>query len=244
MNKKNNINQDNQKRKRIADILAGTINSISVPFALQSGEEAYYLFQTTRMADNKNAISYTKGITKQKGVLKRSIIGGLLFGRTGAVIGGLSGTRETNATTTHHALNEQIDKGTMIMTNMRLYFVGSQIVSIPYSKIVSIHFPHYSAMKLQYPGKIKGESYVLSDREAIAYYKGIMRKIGKDKSAVKDTDIDNIMLRDRVIIPINSDDSIDCPSCGQKVKEYRERWGFFSKTREYTCQYCGHITLK
>lgn len=56
----------------------------------------YETIQSVEVEQEVKLITESKGETKKKGVVKRSIVGGLLFGPAGAIIGGATAKEKTN----------------------------------------------------------------------------------------------------------------------------------------------------
>lgn len=245
---------------QIKNILAGNLKEIAVPYKLQQGEKAYFQFQTKRKADVEYRNSRTIGVAKKKGVVGRAIVGDLAFGRAGAIIGGATADTEIHTSTSESrsSRREEIDAGMMIFTNRRMVFIGKEIASILYDDIISFYFPnplksYYPntdrMMEIKYASMLKNEAYTVPSPQVELYFQGIQHLLKNDKSPIKQADIDKFLndefiTSDRIISPILEDGSIDCPGCGRNIKEYKERKNFFSKTREYTCPNCGHITFK
>lgn len=188
--------EKDQERKRRFAILSGNLKPIKTSFHLNEGEHAYFEFQTKRFADNEYLQTNTTGNTKRKGTVKRALVGDLLFGKVGAVIGGVTGGSETNYQTSQQRITktEVIDTGTMILTNKRILFVGKEIVSIPYKDIIATEFTSSlmnSCMIIKYPNMLKNEQYSTGlAAEVELHYKGIMRFIKRDTSNVTEADVD------------------------------------------------------
>lgn len=253
---------NSEERKRKFKILSGKIQPIQSSFNLKDNEEAYYQFETERKADVQYTDSYTTGITKKKGIIGRAVVGDLVFGKAGAIIGGVTADNEINSSTRQElsTRTETIDKGKMLFTNKRILFVGKEVVSIPYDDILAFYFPnpskpHYPhldlAMEVRYPSMLKNESYILPNTQVELFFRGVLRLIGKDKSIIEESDVekfinDEFIMSDRINVPVNVDGSINCPECDSIIKDYEEGgrsfiW-FGSKSRTYTCPKCGRMT--
>lgn len=238
--------QINNKRKEIRDILSGKLKPIQSSINLKDGEHAYYEFETDRIADREHTTSHQTGYARSP-----LIKGGLLRGNTQI---------STTVTQSHRYKNEVVDHGVMIITNLRILFLGKEAVSIYYPELLSIHFPnpakpHYPDIKLtmdvRYPKMLKNESYILHDPQPELYFRGIMRNIKKDKSDVTDEEVDSFIKNEfvyskRIIININADGSINCPQCDTLVKDYMEGktfslFGKGRKWRRYICPHCNRF---
>jgi hypothetical protein len=164
------------ERKRRFNILSGNITPIETSYHLNDGEQAYFEFDTKRLANREYIESSNTG--KARNPL---IQGGLLRGNV-----------KINTTITQERRTEKletIDRGTMLFTNKQMIFLGNEVVSIPYSEIYSIDFD-FLAMYPKYQGMLKGECYSLGyEPDVKFYYYGIMRKIGRDKSKIAINDV-------------------------------------------------------
>lgn len=75
----------------------------------------------------------------------------------------------------------------------------------------------------------------------------VMEKDVTKESIKKEEDLEKFMSSNKIVVPIKSDGSINCPSCNTNIKEYKETKLFIlfgPKTRGYTCPNCGHIIAK
>lgn len=245
-NKNNTNSQKEQERKQKLAVLSGKIKPIQTPYNLEKGEHAYYQIETDRMADREHITSHQNGQARSP-----FIKGGIMRGNT-----------QINTTITHsrYDINERVDHGMLLFTNLRIIFVGKDIVSIHYPEIMSIHFPnpakpHYPdaalSLDIRYPKMLKNESYILHDKEAEMYFRGIMRNIKKDKSVVKEGEVELFMdkkfeISKKIIVTINDDGSIECPQCDMVIKDYLEGktfsiFGRGKKWRRYICSRCNRF---
>ncbi len=71
----------------------------------------------------------------------------------------------------------------------------------------------------------------------------VMEKEISTKELEKEKSQDEFLNSYPQVTTIAKDNSIKCPSCGKKIKDYTVR-GIFSKTRVYKCNNCNHTVLK
>ncbi len=180
-----------QARKRALEearqqrILSGQIEPIQVIVNLEPNEKAYIDLSANRMAIVDSIIEKTIGKTKKKGVITRAIVGGVLLGPVGAVAGAATAGRKGTSITTQETVSklQQIDQGTLILTNKRLIFLGQDIASLPYNKLIAVSFSDtYTGKKLivKYEGMLRDEHYIISGNDAEdveLYYRGIKTKL-------------------------------------------------------------------
>ena len=189
--KKINDYKDEQARKKAEEearqqkILSGQIEPVQVVVSLEQNEKAYVELGAKRMAVVDRIIEKTVGKTKKKGVVTRAVVGGVLLGPLGALGGAATAGSKGNSTTTQETVSklEVVDNGSLILTNKRLMFVGQNVVSLPYSKLVAVSFGNsMTGKKLfeKYEGMLKDEQYVISGdkaKDTELYYKGITDKL-------------------------------------------------------------------
>ena len=109
----------------------------------------------------------------------------MLLGPLGALGGAATAGSKGNSTTTQETVSklEVVDNGSLILTNKRLMFVGQNVVSLPYSKLVAVSFGNSMTGKklfVKYEGMLKDEQYVISGdkaKDTELYYKGITDKL-------------------------------------------------------------------
>lgn len=181
------INNYQDKKQAIAD---GNIEPIQVSARLRTNEKAFAEFQAKRVVLVKESVNRTVTKSKKKGVLTRAVSGGLLMkpfglGRFGALGGAATAGSKSISTTRQQDVSKlkTIDKGSIIMTNQRILFIGKEAVSLPYDELVAVNFRATISgvvMSVKYTGMLKDERYVLSGddaRKAGLYYKGIVGKM-------------------------------------------------------------------
>ncbi|MFO0970954.1 MAG: hypothetical protein U0520_01235 [Candidatus Saccharimonadales bacterium] len=186
------------EEQRKNDILAGKIQPIQVTVNLEPGEKAYAAFNAKRMADRQHIVETTTGKSKKKGVITRGIVGGVLLGPVGLVAGAATAGGKSNMRTTQQTVTrlEAIDQGTLIFTSKRLMFLGSQVVSLPYSKLIGYNFEK-NKMVIRYENMEPNEQYVVSGNGAgdiQLYYQGITANLVKKdvqevSSSIKPMDV-------------------------------------------------------
>lgn len=180
------------EEQRKNDILAGNIQPIQVTVNLEQGEKAYAAFNAKRLANREHIVETTTGKSKKKGVITRGIVGGVLLGPVGLVAGAATAGSKSNMRTTQQTVTrlETIDQGTLIFTSKRLMFLGSQVVSLPYSKLIGYNFEK-NKMLIKYENMEPNEQYIVSGNGAgdiQLYYQGITANlIKKDVQEVSDT---------------------------------------------------------
>lgn len=189
--KKINDYKDEQARKKAEEearqqkILSGQIEPVQVVVSLEPNEKAYVELAAKRMAIVDRVIEKTVSKSKKKGVVTRAVVGGALLGPLGALGGAATAGSKGNATTTQETVSkmEAVDSGSLVLTNKRLMFVGQNIVSLPYSKLIAVSFANTLGGKklmVKYEGMLKDENYVVSGEKAKdteLYYKGITSKL-------------------------------------------------------------------
>lgn len=166
-------------------IRSGDIQPIQVVVNLESDEKAYAQFGAKRMALVDRVVEKTVGKTKKKGVVTRAIVGGVFLGPLGALGGAATAGSKGSSTTVHETVSklEAIDGGSIIFTNRRLIFVGREVVSLPYGKIVAVSFGKTMSGKkliVKYEGMLKDEHYVLSGsnaKDSELFYEGVTKNL-------------------------------------------------------------------
>lgn len=148
------------------------LKPINTEIQLGIGEVAYAAFPAKRQALVERIQEFTTGRSKKSGGISRAIVGGVLLGPLGAIVGGATAGSKIN-TRTHQVRSEvltPIDKGEMLLTNKRMLFVGNEIVSMPYSQLLSIGLQRINRVLLKgyrlnvkYEAMKKGECYLLDD---------------------------------------------------------------------------------
>ena len=183
--------KDEQARKKAEEearqekILSGDIEPIKVVVSLEPQEKAYVELSAKRMAVVDRIVEKTTGKTKKKGVVGRAVVGGVLLGPLGALGGAATAGSKGNSTTTQHTASkmEVVDDGSLVLTNKRLMFIGQNIVTLPYNKILAVSFTNnISGKKLlvKYEGMLKDEQYAVSGEKAKdteLYYQGITKNL-------------------------------------------------------------------
>lgn len=189
--KKINDYKDDQARKKAEEearqqkILAGEIEPVQVIVNLEPNEKAYAEFGAKRMAVVDRVVEKTVSKSKKKGVVTRAVVGGVLLGPLGALGGAATAGSKGNSTTTQETVSklEAVDTGNLILTNKRLVFMGQNLVSLPYSKLLAVSFANSMGGKkliVKYEGMLKDEHYVVSGdkaKDTELYYKGITDKL-------------------------------------------------------------------
>ncbi len=189
--KKINDYKDDQARKKAEEearqqkILAGDIEPVQVIVNLEPNEKAYAEFAAKRMAVVDRVVEKTVSKSKKKGVVTRAVVGGVLLGPLGALGGAATAGSKGNSTTTQETVSklEAIDAGSLILTNKRLVFMGQNLVSLPYTKLLAVSFAGSMGGKkliVKYEGMLKDEHYVVSGdkaKDTELYYKGITDKL-------------------------------------------------------------------
>ncbi|CAN5160740.1 hypothetical protein BH09PAT3_BH09PAT3_7130 [soil metagenome] len=170
---------------RKQSILDGKIEPVQVLVNLEQDEKAYADFGAKRMAVIDSIIEKTVGKSKKKGVITRAVVGGVLLGPLGAVGGAATAGSKNNSTTTQETVSklQVIDTGSLIFTNKRIVFVGNNVLSLTYDKLIAVNFDKtMSGMKLnlKYEGMLKGEHFIVGGEKAKdteLYFKGITQKL-------------------------------------------------------------------
>lgn len=189
--KKINDYKDEQARKKAEEearqqkILSGQIEPVQVIVNLEPNEKAYADFGAKRMAVIDRTVEKTVSKSKKKGVVTRAVVGGVLLGPLGALGGAATAGSKGNSTTTQETVNklEAVDTGTLILTNKRIVFMGQNLISLPYSKLLAVSFANAMGGKkliVKYEGMLKDEHYVVSGdkaKDTELYYKGITDKL-------------------------------------------------------------------
>lgn len=180
-----------QERKRRFPILSGNIKPIKTTFNLNKGEDVYFQSSAERLAEVEYIESHTTGQTKKKGVLRRSVVGGVLLGGVGAVIGGATAGDKIKSTTTQEKINrtEAVDTGTILFSNKRILFIGKEVLDISYDEILAVNFdiPYF---EIKYPSMIKGENYKIDNLDAKLYFEGIMRLTKRNKTKILEPEVE------------------------------------------------------
>jgi hypothetical protein len=164
-----------QERKRKFTILSGHIEPIQTTFHLKAEEHAYFQIKADRMAEKDHIESHTTGDARSP-----FIKGGILRGNT-----------KISTTTTHERINEyvRIDSGMFLFTNLRVLFIGKQVVEILYADILSATFIN-SSIIIKYPGMANNETYETDTKsDAELYYHGVMRLLKHDKSSITEAEV-------------------------------------------------------
>lgn len=202
MKKRINDYKDEQARKKAAEaarqqkmlaeeearqqkILSGAIEPVQLTINLDPNEKAYADFGAKRMAIVDRIIEKTVTKSKKKGVVTRAVVGGVLLGPLGALGGAATAGSKGNSTTTQETVSkvETVDSGTLLLTNKRIMFMGQNIVSLPYSKLLAISFEDTvggKKMIVKYEGMLNHEHYVVNGEKAKdteLYYRGITDKL-------------------------------------------------------------------
>jgi hypothetical protein len=179
--------KDSQEAKKQAelqrqtDITNGKIPAISVTVNLEPNEKAYLSLTAKRLANRDHIVETTTGKSKKKGVITRGIVGGVLLGPVGLVAGAATAGSKSNSRTTQNTVTrlEVIDHGTLIFTNKRMMFLGSQVISLPYDKLIgvsfskNVFFPKYENMEPNEQYTVSGESA----KDIQLYYQGITNNL-------------------------------------------------------------------
>lgn len=181
-----------QKAWGEAQLRAGNIQPIDTGLALDPGEEAYCKFNALFRAAMEEVTSYTSGTTKSSGTIGRAIIGGALFGSTGAIVGAVGAPQHsksaTKSVTTYEVLT--VDQGYIVLTNKRFIFVGQSVFSVPYTILLSVEFRNTSIvfdyripkrhreLVALYDGMPRGMCFVIDDGESAELcYQALYRKL-------------------------------------------------------------------
>ena len=189
--KRINDYKDEQARRKAEEearqqkILAGEIEPVQVIVNLEPNEKAYAEFGAKRMAVVDRVVEKTVSKSKKKGVVTRAVVGGVLLGPLGALGGAATAGSKGNSTTTQETVSklEAVDTGSLILTNKRLVFMGQNLVSLPYNKLLAVSFAGSTGGKkliVKYEGMLKDEHYVVSGEKAKdteLYFKGITDKL-------------------------------------------------------------------
>lgn len=168
--------QKEQERKRRFLILAGDFKPIQTTLNLKEEEKVYFQTEADRMAEKEYVEYHTTGQSRTP-----FIRGGILRGNSKI---------STNTTQSRSSANAMIDTGILLFTNLRVLFVGKQIVSIPFKEILAIHFTNNS-VTIKYPKMVKNEAYNFAQNSDVKFhYFGLMRILEKDKSKATEADVD------------------------------------------------------
>lgn len=177
--------QEAEEQARQEKILSGEIEPVQLTVNLEQNEKAYADFGAKRMAIVDRIIKKTVTKSKKKGVVTRAVVGGVLLGPLGALGGAATAGSKGTSSTTQETVSkvETVDSGTLLLTNKRIMFMGQNIVSLPYNKLLAISFANASGGKkliVKYEGMLKDEHYVVSGEKAKdteLYYRGITDKL-------------------------------------------------------------------
>lgn len=178
------VKKANEEARQQA-ILSGNIEPVQVVVNLEPNEKAYAEFSSKRMAIIDSIVEKTVGKSKKKGVVTRAVVGGVLLGPLGAVGGAATAGSKSNSTTTQETVSklQQVDKGSLIFTNKRMMFIGTDVVSLPYNRLIAVSFGSTLTGKkltVKYEGMLKDEHYILSGdkaKDTELYYRGITEKL-------------------------------------------------------------------
>lgn len=170
---------------RIKAILSGNIEPVQVVVNLQPDEKAYADFGAKRIAVVDSVIEKTVGKSKKKGVLTRTVVGGILLGPLGAVGGAATAGSKGNSVTTQQVVSnlQVVDTGSLIFTNKRIVFVGNNVLSLKYDHLIAVNFDKTkkgTKVNLKYEGMLKGEHFIVGGEKAKdteLYFKGITEKL-------------------------------------------------------------------
>lgn len=167
---------------RIKDILAGNIEPIKLEYNSWSNEHAYFKVSAQRVATVEEVTERTEHKNKRKGVISRTIVGGLLLGPVGALAGAATSGSQGTSTIIRDSksVSKVIDSGDLLFTNKRVLFNGdNELVSLKYKDIL-VDFKKATSgqylMVIKYPAMKNGEYYILygtNAGESSLYYKGI-----------------------------------------------------------------------
>lgn len=165
---------------RILSIKEGNFDPIDVEFTLEDGEEAYLKIPAERFAKVETVVQQTFENTKRKGTLGRAVVGGVLLGPLGAVAGAATAKKQTTGHTSEEVISsiKSQGAGTLLFTNKRFLFVASNILSIPYTDVVSVEFKLNRAY-IHYNGMMDSEYFQLKCSflpDLPYYYEGIKAK--------------------------------------------------------------------
>jgi hypothetical protein len=164
--------QDNRQEKaaeetaRKQEILNGNLTPIQATMNLQPGEQAYLQLNAKRLAVVDTTIEHTKGKMKKKHHL------------------GLRTKVKTTTTQEVESNVQRLDAGSFILTNQRIVFMGTNVISLPYAQILGFQFKHgltgSNKAMIKYTGMMPGEFFELSGdgaKDAELYFQGITRNL-------------------------------------------------------------------
>jgi hypothetical protein len=164
--------QDNRQEKAAEEaarkqaILSGQITPVQTSANLLPGEQAYLQLKAKRLAVVDTTIEHTKGKLKKKHHL------------------GLRTKVKTTTTSEIESNVQQLDSGSLILTNQRVVFMGNNAISLPYDQILGFQFKHgltgSNKAAIKYAGMIKGEFFELSGdgaKDTELYFQGISRNL-------------------------------------------------------------------
>lgn len=185
--------QDNRAKKKADEdarkqaIIDGDIEPISVSVKLQPGEIALAQFTANRQAQVDRVVEHTVTKSKKKGIVSRAVVGGVLLGPLGVLGGAATAGSKGNSTTSQQQVSEMqvIDSGSIIFTNKRILFVGSEVVNLPYDKMIAVSFSSNfggAMLNVKYEGMLKNEKYALRGdgaKEAELYYLGAKKRLSE-----------------------------------------------------------------
>ena len=120
---------------------------------------------------------------------------------------------------------------------MSLTIIGA-ILGIPIAIFGFGLFVGLPALSIVFAGKVAIIGAVIGSIMGIAKFWGILPTNEKTEKWLNSG---------RIVVPLNSDGSINCPSCGTIIKAYSEKKTFVlfgSITRKYVCHNCRHIIYK
>ncbi|MBI2798554.1 hypothetical protein HYX70_04700 [Candidatus Saccharibacteria bacterium] len=172
------VKAENERREAV---LSGKLTPISFQgLSLDDGETAYYGVGVIRFADREYVTEVTTGKSKKKHVVSRGLVGGVLLGPVGLVAGAATAGSKHNSKTTQQTdiRTEEIDRGSFYLTNKRLLFVGSEILSLPYSNILAFSVES-NKLYLKYPEMQRNEYFQVTDNnnELDLYYQGVQKSL-------------------------------------------------------------------
>ena len=167
-----------KERERVDKILRGDIEPIAVSYNLKSDEKCYYETSVKRMAVIPKMIETTNIRTKKKGVLGRAVVGGVLLGPLGALGGAMTAGSKSSSNVSQMTVDrlEEVDAGSILLTNKRVIFIGNEMFSILRDDVFNVISEGNDKVVIKYEGMGKNEHYLLPNkdaREIDLFYRGI-----------------------------------------------------------------------